>query len=145
MTMPKIRLTNEEMRYIALFESITGATIKDCLIDQKGKRIIFIAKEGDMGLAIGKGGKNINLFKKMTDHNIEIVEYADTPEQLIRNALAPARIKNIRITEKSDKKIAIVEVNPKDKAIAIGKNGRTIEKTRMLVRRYFQIDHIIIT
>ncbi|MBS7648022.1 MAG: NusA-like transcription termination signal-binding factor [Thermoproteota archaeon] len=142
--MSKIKLTNEEMRYIALFESITGATIKDCLIDQKGKRIIFIAKEGDMGLAIGKGGKNINLLEKMTSHSIEMVEYADTPEQLIRNALTPARIKNIRISEKSDKKIAIVEVNPRDKAIAIGKNGRTIEKTRMLVRRYFQINHIII-
>jgi N utilization substance protein A len=144
LTAPKIKLTNEEMRYIALFESITGATIKDCLIDQKEKRIIFIAKEGDMGLAIGKGGKNINLFKKMTNHSVEMVEYANTPEQLIRNALAPARIKNIRFSEKSGKKIAIVEVDPKDKAIAIGKNGRTIEKTRMLVRRYFQIDHIVI-
>ncbi|MEM3755365.1 MAG: KH domain-containing protein, partial [Candidatus Bathyarchaeia archaeon] len=60
------------------------------------------------------------------------------------NALTPARIKSIRISEKSNKKVAIVEVDPKDKAIAIGKNGRTIEKTRMLVRRYFQIDHVII-
>ncbi len=144
MSAPKIRLTSEEMRYIALFESITGATSKDCLIDDKNERIIFVAKEGEMGLAIGKAGKNINMLRKMTGRQIEVVENADTPEQLIKNSLSPARIREIRITEKPEKKIVVVEVEPRDKAIAIGKNGRTIDKTRMLARRYFQIDHVVI-
>jgi len=144
MSAPKIRLTSEEMRYIALFESITGATSKDCLIDDKNERIIFVAKEGEMGLAIGKAGKNINMLRKMTGRQIEVVENADTPEQLIKNSLSPARIKEIRITEKPEKKIVVVEVEPRDKAIAIGKNGRTIDKTRMLAKRYFQIDHVVI-
>jgi len=144
MLAPKIRLTGEEMRYIALFESITGATSKDCLIDDKNDRIIFVAKEGEMGLAIGKAGKNINMLRKMTGRQIEVVENAETPEQLIKNSLSPARIKEIRITEKPEKKIVVVEVEPRDKAIAIGKNGRTIDKTRMLAKRYFQIDHVVI-
>ena len=144
MLAPKIRLTGEEMRYIALFESITGATSKDCLIDDKNDRIIFVAKEGEMGLAIGKAGKNINMLRNMTGRQIEVVENAETPEQLIKNSLSPARIKEIRITEKPEKKIVVVEVEPRDKAIAIGKNGRTIDKTRMLAKRYFQIDHVII-
>ncbi|MEM2530591.1 MAG: NusA-like transcription termination signal-binding factor, partial [Candidatus Bathyarchaeia archaeon] len=80
----------------------------------------------------------------MTGKQIELVEYSDTPEKLIRNSLSPANVKEIRLTEKSDKKIAVVEVDPKDKSIAIGKNGRNIEKTRMLAKRYFQIDHVII-
>jgi len=33
----------------------------------------------------------------------------------------------------------------RDKAIAIGKNGRTIDKTRMLVKRYFDIDHVVVS
>ena len=144
MLAPKIRLTGEEMRYIALFESITGATSKDCLIDDKNDRIIFVAKEGEMGLAIGKAGKNINMLRKMTGRQIEVVENAETPEQLIKNSLSPARIKEIRITEKPEKKIVVVEVEPRDKAMAIGKNGRTIDKTRMLAKRYFQIDHVVI-
>jgi len=144
MLAPKIRLTSEEMRYIALFESITGATSKDCLIDDKNERIIFVAKEGEMGLAIGKAGKNINMLRKMTGRQIEVVENAETPEQLIKNSLSPARIKEIRITEKPEKKIVVVEVEPRDKALAIGKNGRTIDKTRMLAKRYFQIDHVVI-
>jgi len=140
----KIRLTNEEMRYIALFESITGATSEDCLIDEENERIIFIAKKGEMGLAIGKNGKNIDTLRKMTGRQIEVVENAGNPEELIKNSLSPARIKNMRITDNPKRKIAVVEVEPKDKAIAIGRNGKTIEKTRMLVKRYFLIDHVVI-
>ena len=142
---PKIRLAKEEMRYIALFESVTRATSEDCLIDEKNGRIIFVAKKGDMGLAIGKNGKNIDTLQKMTGRQIEVVENAESPEELIKNSLSPARIRNIRITENPKRKITVVEVEPKDKAMAIGKNGRTIEKTRMLVKRYFKIDHVIIT
>jgi N utilization substance protein A len=140
----RIRLKGEEMRLIALFESITGATSKDCLIDEENDRVILIAKKGEMGLAIGKAGRNINTLRKMTGRQIEVVEAADEPEQLIKNSLAPARVKTIRITEKPDSKIAVVEVDARDKAIAIGKNGRTIDKTRLLAKRYFQIDHITI-
>jgi N utilization substance protein A len=142
---PKIRLTNEEMHYIALFESITGATSEDCVIDKKNERIIFIAKKGEMGLVIGKNGKNINALQKMTSLQIEVVEKAESPEELIKNFLFTVRIKNIRITDNPERKIAVVEVEPKDKARAIGRNGRTIEKTRMLAKRHFQIDHVVIT
>jgi len=38
----------------------------------------------------------------------------------------------------------VVEVDAQDKAIAIGKNGRTIDKTRLLVKRYFDIDHVVV-
>jgi len=140
MAASRIKLSMEEMRLIALFENITGATANDCIIDSD--RIIFIAKAGEMGLAIGKGGKNINALRKMTGKPIEVVEFADTVEGLVKSCLAPAKIKEVRITERPDRKIVVVEVEPKDKALAIGKNGRTIDKTRMLAKRYYQIDHV---
>ena len=140
MATSRIKLSMEEMRLIALFENITGATANDCVIDSD--RILFIAKAGEMGLAIGKGGKNINMLRKMTGKPIEVVEFADTAEGLVKNCLAPAKIKEVRITERPDRKIVVVEVEPKDKALAIGKNGRTIDKTRMLAKRYYQVDHV---
>src|SRR5437870_13913246 len=121
MLQPKIKLTSEEMKYMALFESTTGATTQDCVIDEKLGRIIFVAKPGDMGLAIGKGGKNINQLRRMT-RQIEVVEYAETPEGLIRNRLSPARIIEIRVTERPDKKIMVVQVAAQGKAIAIAKD-----------------------
>jgi N utilization substance protein A len=142
MSTSRIKLSGDQIRYIALFENITGATANDCIIDSEGDRIIFIAKPGEMGLAIGKAGKNINMLRKMTGKPIEVVEFSETAEGLVRNCLAPAKVKEIRVTERPDRKIIVVEVDPRDKALAIGKNGRTIDKTRMLAKRYYQIDHV---
>lgn len=140
MATSRIRLNMEEMRLIALFENVTGATANDCVIDSD--RILFIAKPGEMGMAIGKAGKNINMLRKMTGKPIEVVEFADTIEGLVKSCLAPAKVKEVRITERPDRKIVVVEVEPKDKALAIGKNGRTIDKTRLLAKRYYQVDHV---
>ena len=141
-----IKFTSHEMRYIALFESITGATVKDCIIDDDLNRIIFVVKRGNVGAAIGRKGKNIHLLEKMTGKKHEIIEHSEDPVEFIKNALKPARVKEIRITERPDgKTIAVVSVNPRDKGVAIGKNGRNAERTRFLVKRYFQIQNVSIT
>ncbi|MEM2320922.1 MAG: NusA-like transcription termination signal-binding factor [Candidatus Bathyarchaeia archaeon] len=140
-----IRLTNEELEYMRLFESITGATVRDCIIDGKFNRIIFVIKEGELGMAIGKGGRNISLLKRITGKNYEIVEFSEDPIQFIRNVLKPASIREVRITKKPDGNvIAVVSVDGKDKGIAIGKNGRNIEKARVLAKRYFNIGTVLI-
>lgn len=140
-----IRLTNEELEYIRLFESITGATARDCIIDDKFDRVIFVIKEGEAGMAIGKGGRNISLLRRITGKNYEVVEFSEDPVQFIKNALKPANVKEIRITKKPDgNMIAVVSVDIKDKGIAIGKNGRNIEKARTLAKRYFNISNVLI-
>jgi N utilization substance protein A len=141
-----IKLTSREMRYIALFQSITGATVKDCIVDPEQNRIIFVVKEGSIGMAIGKRGKNIHLLEKMTGKKHEVIENSDNPTQFIKNALKPAKVDEVRITERMDgKKIAVISVNPRDKGVAIGKNGRNAERIRFLAKRYFQIQNVSIT
>jgi len=140
-----IRLTNQELEYMRLFESLTGAMVRDCIIDDKFDRVIFVIKEGEAGIAIGKGGKNIALLEKITGKKYEVVEFSDDPAQLIKNALKPANIREIRITRKLDgNMIAVVSVDGKDKGIAIGKNGRNAEKVRFLAKRYFNISNVLI-
>jgi len=141
-----IRFTGREMRYIALFESVTGATVKDCVVDEDLQRVIFVVKEGDVGVAIGRKGKNIHLLERMTGKKHEIIEHSENPAQFIKNALRPAQVKEIRITERPDGRIiAVVAVNPRDKGVAIGKNGRNAERIRFLAKRYFQIQNVSIT
>jgi N utilization substance protein A len=140
-----IKFTSDEMRYIALFESITGATVKDCIVNEDLGRIIFVVKEGNIGMAIGRRGKNVHLLEKMTGKKHEVIEHSENPAQFIKNALKPARVNEIRITERPDgKTIAVVSVNPKDKGVAIGKNGRNAERIRFLAKRYFQIQNVSI-
>jgi N utilization substance protein A len=37
---------------MSLFQNITGAIARDCVVDEKMDRVIFIVNKGQMGLAI---------------------------------------------------------------------------------------------
>jgi N utilization substance protein A len=138
-----IKITQDEMKFIQLLQNMTGATIVDCIIDND--TIIFTVKKGEVGLAVGKGGEKIKRFRSMTNKQVEIYEYMNEAEKFIKNALKPAKIKDIRLVDRMEgKKIAMVTVEPKDKGIAIGKNGDNIKKIRFLAKRYFQLDTVVI-
>jgi N utilization substance protein A len=108
--------------------------------------VIFIINEGQIGVAIGRGGRNIHTLERMTGKKHEIIEYSEDPVKFIKNALKPALVKEVRVTERPDgKKMAVVAVNPKDKGVAIGKNGKNAERLRFLAKRYFQIQNVSIT
>ena len=140
-----IKITSTEMRYIALFESITNASAKDCIVDEEQGRVIFVVNEGQIGVAIGRGGRNIHTLERMTGKKHELIEYSEDAAQFIKNALKPAAVKEVRISERTDgKTMAVVTVNPKDKGVAIGKNGKNAERLRFLAKRYFQIQNVSI-
>ena len=140
-----IKITENEMKYMALLENMTGATIVDCIIDEEGETIILAVKKGEVGLAVGRGGEKINRFRRMTNKHVEVFEYIDDPEKFIRNALKPARVKALRLVDRVDAgRIAMVNVETKDKGIAIGRNGQNIKKIRFLAKRYFNLDTIVI-
>jgi len=55
--LPEIKLTPDESNSImAVFQDVTGAVSKDCIIDEENNRIIILVKQGQMGMAIGKEG-----------------------------------------------------------------------------------------
>lgn len=140
-----IRLTAEEMGLINIVESLTGAKCRDCLIDSNSGRITFVVEEGDLKLVLGKRGSNVRLIRRLLKREVDFLEYSSTPEVFIAKSLTPARVREVRITEKPNgEKLAVITVEPKDKGLAIGKNGRVIERTRKLARRYFNISHIIV-
>ncbi|MBD3227781.1 MAG: NusA-like transcription termination signal-binding factor, partial [Candidatus Lokiarchaeota archaeon] len=120
--MSSIKLGGEEIRYISLFESITGSSVRDCIIDEDEDRIVFVVNEGNIGLAIGKKGANIRRAKEFLKKKIDIVEYASDPEDFLKNTLAPARVKNVTITnsKRNNRKIAIITVDSRDRGLAIG-------------------------
>jgi N utilization substance protein A len=142
--MGKIRLDAEELRYMALFENITGAIVKDCIDDVENNRLIFVVKSGDMGLAIGRGGENINRMKMAVDKHIELIEDSENPVYFIKNAFYPISIQNVNIIQRGDKHIAYVDIRANDKGLAIGRGGKNIEKVKKLSLRHHNIEDIII-
>ena len=142
--MTEVKLTTEGIRYIALFESLTRAVARDCYIDDENDRVIFVVKNGDMGLAIGKNGNNINRVKRSIGKHIEIVEFSDDVDEFIANALQPVSVKKVQVVTKESKKLAYVEVPSKDRGIAIGKNGRNVNKAKVLAQRHYGLEDVII-
>jgi len=143
--MPDIRLTEEEIRYATLFESITGVTPIDVVIDNEYSRIIFVVQKNQAALAVGKGGSNVRMLRNIVGKDVEIVEAGESPEELIKNSLYPAKVIMVKVTKApSGSKVAITTVAPEDKGVAIGKNGRNIARAKMLAKRYFDIEKIIL-
>jgi N utilization substance protein A len=141
----KIKLTSDELRLISLFQSITSASARDCIVDDKMERVIYIVNKGQMGLAIGKGGTTIKQLQNVVAKKVELVEYSEEPSEFIRNILNSDMINEIKINEKMDgTKQAIVIVDPKKKGVVVGREGRNAEKARLLARRYFQISNVLI-
>ena len=128
---------------MSLFQNISGATARDCVIDSKVERVIFVVNRGEMGLAIGKSGETIKRVQKAIGKQIELVEWSDDAKQFVMNSLNPQYINEIRMSEKPDgSKILTVVVSEKKKGAVLGKGGRNAEKARMLARRYFSIETI---
>jgi len=141
----KIKLTPDEFRLISLFQSITSASARDCIVDDKMERVIFIVNKGHMGLAIGKGGATIKQLQNVVAKKVELVEYSDNASEFIRNILNSEMVNDIKINERSDgSKQAVVFVDPKRKGVVVGREGRNAEKARLLAKRYFQISNVLI-
>ena len=138
-----IKLTQDDLRFIALFENITNARVHDCIVDNDKKKIIYIVKTGQLGLAIVRNGKNINQIRQLIGRDVDIVEYNKNPTLFVRNCLSPARITNVVLSTRRDgQQVLTVTVDPKDRGLAIGKAGKTIEKARVLIKRHFSIANV---
>ncbi|MGB3460163.1 MAG: NusA-like transcription termination signal-binding factor [Halobacteriota archaeon] len=138
-------MDTEGIRYIGIFESITGAGVKDCVVNSEANKVILVVKKGDMGLAIGKGGSNITKVKDMIRKDIEVVEHSTDAKEFIENLFRPAEIKSVELlTDDNGKSCAYVAVLTKQKGIAIGKNGERIKKVKLLVKRNLSIDDVVI-
>lgn len=137
-----VRLTEEEMRYISLFERMTEAVVRDCL--EREETVVFVVESGEMGKAIGKGGANIDRVRRSVGKNVEVVEYSDDEAAFVANAFQPAAIESVEISEDDSGKVAYVEVAESDKGLAIGKDGENIETAKQLAQRHYSFDDIVL-
>jgi len=135
----------EDMALIARFEQITGAAAIDVIRDDEGERIIVVVRPKQLGKAIGRGGVNVKAASEAFGRPVDVVEMAETAEAFVMSALAPARVESVKIIEQRDgKRVASVTVNTEDRGIAIGREGRNVARARILVRRHFDLNNVVI-
>ncbi len=139
-----VELSDEDRRLIALFEEEADVPVRDCLRLDEHDQVVFLIAAGRMAEAIGPGGRVVERVEGKLDTSVRLVEDADRPEAFVANALAPAAVYNVTISENDDT-VAYVEVASEDRGVAIGTDGRTIEAARRLARRHVGVDGIELT
>jgi N utilization substance protein A len=137
-----LRLTEEEMRYMSLFERMTDAVVRDCI--EYGGTVVFVVDSGQMGKAIGKGGANIDRVRRSIDKEVEVVEFSDDEGEFVANAFQPAAIDEVEVVEENGGKVAYVDADDSDKGLAIGKDGENIAKAKELARRHYEFDDVVL-
>ena len=129
----------KERRYIEELRILTKSTALDCVIDDRFDRVIYVIRPGDMGLAIGKKGENIKRLQNVLGKRIEMVEYAENPDEFIANIFKPAEVVGIE-READNGPVNVLVKQRSNLGIAIGKAGCNIEKARILCRRFCGIE-----
>lgn len=137
-------MSQEELSFISTLEGLTGALAIDCIWEKEENRVIFLVRRHDTGKVIGKGGTTIQRLRDHFKKQIEVVEYSEKLEKFASNTLAPAKTKKVEVIEKTGKKTVIITVIQREKGKAIGKNGRNIHRSRLLLKRHFGVSNVII-
>jgi len=141
--MGEIVLNEQCLQLMAQFESITGAGSRDCIVDERNERLIFVINPGEMGRAIGKQGSSIKKASDEMGMRIEVVEFSDDAEQFLRNCFLPARVLTVSIDENEEGElVALIDVAEEDRGIAIGKAGKNIFKAKRLAERQHDINDV---
>jgi len=148
-----IKIDRGSMELISLFNNISGAIIKDCLVfkspENYGEIIIFLVKKQDVGKAIGKNGEHVKDLMSKLQKKIDVIPFSENLEEFIQFILntikTSIKVQNIEIkSSKNQKKTVIITVRPQDRGKAIGKDGSMIRKIKELVLRHFDADNVII-
>ena len=133
----KIKFDINIMKFISLFESITRASVKDCI--EQSKKLIFIVNENQISKAIGKRGLNIKKLEKLLNKKVKVIEYSNDLLQFTQNTLFPQKVKEISEEE------GIITITPPDsktRGMLIGHNAQNLRNTEEIVKRYFPIKEI---
>jgi transcription termination/antitermination protein NusA len=138
--MTEIAFDTESLGYIRLFEERTGARVKDCL--EAEDKLVFLVYAGDIHKAVGPGGVLVDRLKGMLKKEIQVVEWADDPEGLVRNIFYWYSPKRVDFAPKGKGRHATVTVDPAWKARAIGKAGKNLKIARAVLLRHTDIQSV---
>lgn len=135
--MTEVAFDNETLGYIRLFEERTGARVKDCL--EAEEKLVYLVVPGDIHKAVGPGGVLVDRLKGMMKKEIQVVEWSDDPEGLVRNIFYWYSPKKVDLAPKGRGRHATVTVDPAWKARAIGKAGKNLKIARAILLRHTDI------
>jgi len=86
-----------------------------------------------VGACVGmKGSRVQSIIKELRGEKIDIIEWSDEPSVFAANALSPAKVSQVRITDIEDRQMTVI-VGEDQLSLAIGKKGQNVRLATRLV------------
>lgn len=130
-----VKLLNEDLKLLALFEQMTGAHAEDVLASEAG--FVFVVEQGHVGKAIGKGGSTLERVRKALNKTVLVVESSDDVRVFARNCVSPVPVKDLNVVEDNSGRFVSLKVAPEQRGYAIGRGGERIKLLSSLLQRRF--------
>src|SRR5436309_7891555 len=111
--------------------------IKSC-VREPGERakIAVTSNEKDVdpvGACVGMKGSRVQaIIKELRGEKIDIIEWSDEPSVFAANALSPAKVSQVRITDIENRLMEVI-VGEDQLSLAIGKKGQNVRLATRLV------------
>jgi len=141
--MAEITLSNETVQYINLASKYSGASIRDCVVEDD--RVVFVVEKGQLGIAIGSKAKNLEKLRSLFKKSVKFVEFDTDKIRFVKNLCKPYEVTKVTVEGDENASVIKVEVNPRDKSKLIGKGGRNINMIRKLAQRHHLIRDVQIS
>lgn len=99
-------------------------------------KIAVASNEKDVdpvGACVGmKGSRVQSIIKELRGEKIDIIEWSDEPSVFAANALSPAKVSQVRITDINNRQMEVI-VGEDQLSLAIGKKGQNVRLATRLV------------
>ena len=152
------KLTGDELGLMSLFESVSGATAMDCIIDEEGDEegVTFLVGEKEFPKifrsARGLATSHKNPFQAVLEHlgrimrrRVEIVRFSDDITRFLQDFFSLSRSESVSVVKRPDgSTYAVIYASPRRKGAIIGRRGYRAKQGRTLARRYFDLQTIYI-
>ena len=140
--MVTIKLDAQTLRYISIFEAATNAQVKDCI--EKDNLVVFIVYPRNLRKALENNGSKIQTVRNLIKKNVMVVEYSPDVLLFVKNVFHRFKVRNIKIDNVDGQFSITVFVDPKDKARAIGKDGKNLKLAKEIIGRHFPLRNLVI-
>jgi len=135
-----MKLDGDDLRAMALFESITGARVIDFMPTEESFH--FLIDASGAGKAIGKGAENLKRFRELTGRRVNVYVHYKDEKKFVKALFRRFEVESVEIVEDDNGRMAVVKVAPKDKARAIGRKGRNVSIISEMAKKHSELDGV---
>jgi N utilization substance protein A len=134
-TSPELLLRLFEMEVPEIYD---GTVVIKSAVREPGERakIAVMSNERDVdpvGACVGMKGSRVQaIIRELRGEKIDIIEWSDEPSVFAANALSPAKVNQVRITDIENRQMEVI-VNEHQLSLAIGKRGQNVRLATKLV------------